>query len=278
VKLLRRKKLGRRTLLRGVAAGGAVAVGLPLLEAMVDTHGEALADGSAFPTRFMTWFWGNGIVPALWTPSDTGEIWQLSEELAPLANVQPYVRLLNGFDNRAPELLSHHEGMTIFNGYPFRDGDALGPFLSNAGGPTIDQLIADVPGMGDCTPIRSVQLGVSKRESTNDLGTTLHNLSHRGYLQPLPPQHYPKDVWAQLFGSFTPPGDPQRPLRIGVLDAVRAQVTKLRQRVGSADAARLDAHLDGLRELEVKIEALPPACQSPPEPSDAENNLDVGGV
>ena len=40
--------LSRRAVLRGALAGGAVAtVGLPLFEAMLNSHGTALADGNA---------------------------------------------------------------------------------------------------------------------------------------------------------------------------------------------------------------------------------------
>ena len=57
---MRSRSIKRRTMLRGILGASAVSVGLPLLEAMLDSHGEALADGSPLPLRFGVWFWGNG--------------------------------------------------------------------------------------------------------------------------------------------------------------------------------------------------------------------------
>ena len=67
-----RRTIDRRTMLRGVLGGAAVAVGLPLLEISLDDHGTALADGGALPVRFGTWFWGCGMNPDRWTASPTG--------------------------------------------------------------------------------------------------------------------------------------------------------------------------------------------------------------
>ena len=62
---LKRRTLARRTFLRGAA--GAV-LGLPLLEAMLGSTGEAHADGTPIPKRFVLFFFGNGVRLARWTP------------------------------------------------------------------------------------------------------------------------------------------------------------------------------------------------------------------
>lgn len=260
-----------------MAGGASAAVALPLLEAMLDQHGEALADGNALPVRFMSWFWGNGIIPSRWTPTGQGATYTLSQELLPLANVKDYVTVLTGFDSQVAPFtkITHHEGMSIFSGYNNRDIGQGPGFFSNAGGRTIDQLVADVPGVGDCTPFSSLQLGVSKKLSTADYGTTMHNMSHRDYLQPLPPDHDPKNVWTRLFDMFDA-SDPNVPHRRSVLDLVRGQVAKLKNRLGAADIARLDAHLEGLDELQKKIDAAPPVCMIPTQPT--VDNVEVGGT
>ena len=51
-------RLSRRTVLRGMLGGAGVALGLPLLDVMLDERGEALANGSPLPTRFGLWWWG----------------------------------------------------------------------------------------------------------------------------------------------------------------------------------------------------------------------------
>jgi hypothetical protein len=262
-----------------MAGGLSAVVALPVLEAMLDQHGEALAGGAGRTVRFMTWFWGNGfgMDDSRWTPSGTGPDYSLNTDMAPLTNVRDQLTVLTGFNSHVDPItkITHHEGMSIFSGYNNADIGQGEGFFSNAGGPTIDQLIADV--VGEATPIRSVQVGVSKRPSTVDFGTTMHNLSHRGYLQPLPAEWYPRAMWTSVFGSFTPPDDAHRPLRLSVLDLVRDQTTKLKQRLGQADIIRLDAHLDGVSLLEKKISTLPPACERPTEPTSAQNNVDIDG-
>ena len=48
---MKRYQLSRRTMLRGAAGGTTVALALPLLEAMLNTHGTAMADGTDLPRR-----------------------------------------------------------------------------------------------------------------------------------------------------------------------------------------------------------------------------------
>src|ERR1700749_4430097 len=61
--------IGRRRVLRGMLAGGAVSVGLPILGCMLDPNGEAFAaTGAPIPLRFSTWFWGLGFGEGAWVP------------------------------------------------------------------------------------------------------------------------------------------------------------------------------------------------------------------
>src|SRR5688500_13254509 len=50
----------RRTVLRGMLGGTALALPIPVLDSMLNTHGTAFADGTALPKFFMKYFWGNG--------------------------------------------------------------------------------------------------------------------------------------------------------------------------------------------------------------------------
>ena len=68
----KKHRLDRRTLLRGTVGGGAFAVGLPLLEAMLTGNGDALAQGAPLPRRFVSWFFGNGVNLDLFEPDAPG--------------------------------------------------------------------------------------------------------------------------------------------------------------------------------------------------------------
>ncbi len=258
--------LSRRAALRGILAGGAATmVGLPMLEAMLNSNGTALANGDQIPQRFVTYFFGNGFILYRFKPAATGPNYPLSEQLAPLAPVQDYCHVITDMDNRCEKTITHHEGMTIFNGYTF---DHQGGLTSYAGGPTIDQVIADAIEERVVTPVKSIQTGVSRELSYMDGGTTMHSLSHRGSTQALPPEFNPQAVWNTLFGGFTPMNDPSGPLRLSVLDAVKSQTEALKKRLGTKDIQRLDAHLEGVNELQKKIEAVPPLCVPPAIPSE----------
>jgi hypothetical protein len=153
--------------------------------------------------------------------------------------------------------------MTIFNGYTMAQLQGL---FSKAGGPTIDQVIASK--IAQNTAIPSVHVGISRRLSVMDSGTTMHYLSHKGTEEPQPPEFNPQAVWNALFNSFTPPEDPSGKLRVSVLDAVRDNTAQLKKRLGVKDNQRLDAHLEGISTLEKKIKALPPICTKPGMPTE----------
>jgi Protein of unknown function (DUF1552) len=265
---LRNFKLSRRTVLRGLAGGAAVSVALPPLEAMMNTNGTAYANGDGLPLRFISFFWGNGVILDRFEPSVTGPGWELTEELAPFAAVKSYVSVLTGLENHCSMQITHHEGMTAFSGYSFAPSGGPG-FSSSFGGPTIDQLIADAIAARVTTPIRSMQVQCSKGFSPADSGPTATTISVRGEpgnLTPLYAQSNPAAVWQSIFGEFVPQPDDSA-LRLSILDAVRADADRLRPKLGTIDNQRLDAHFQGLSELEQKIMAMPPTCALPSQPT-----------
>lgn len=265
---LRKLKLSRRTVLRGLAGGAAVSVALPPLEAMLNANGTAYANGDGLPLRFLSFFWGNGVVLDRFEPSVVGPAWDLTEELQPFAGVKEHVSVLTGIMNRCANQITHHEGMTAFSGYTFEPSGGPG-FSSNFGGPTIDQLVADAIAARVTTPIRSMQVQCSKGFSPADNGTTASTISVRGTpgsLTPLYPQANPVSVWQSIFGEFVPQPDDSA-LRLSILDAVRDDADRLRPRLGTIDNQRLDAHFDALSELEQKIVAMPPTCDLPATPT-----------
>ena len=129
--------LSRRTMLRGMIGSAAVALALPPLEAMLNSHGTAFANGDALPRRFMTWFFGNGVRLDQWTPKGQGPGYGLTDELAPLKDVRDYCSILSGFNNKAGYgRRGHHDGIAgCFSGHPFIEIDPMGaPYASKFGG------------------------------------------------------------------------------------------------------------------------------------------------
>lgn len=259
--------LSRRAMLRGLAGGTLATVGLPVFEAMLDSNGEALAGGAPLPKRFLTYMFGNGVQLPRWVPSTTGTAYTLSEQLLPLAPVKSYCSVLSGFRNKIPPI-THHEGMAgMWSGHPYVE---TGGLESHFGGPSIDQVAADILAPG--TPFRSIEIGVSKRRSQNE-GPTMEFMSHRASDQPNPPKYNPRVLWDVLFndGVVT---DVTRPHRVSVLDAVKGDIDRLKLRLGAFDRARLDSHLTSVSELQAQIGAVA-ACSPVTEPT--EDNVDSGG-
>jgi len=147
---MRTTMLRRRTLLRGMLGASGVAVGLPLLEAMLDAHGEAHADGTSLPLRFGVWFWGNGTQPGAWAPATQGAGWEATGLLSGLAAVKSYVNVVSGGVLPVPGVNNPHvEGAVgiLAAGNPLLHDSYSGQsddwnFLT-VPSPSVDQVAAD---------------------------------------------------------------------------------------------------------------------------------------
>ena len=258
--------LSRRAVLRGLARGSAVALALPPLQAMFNNSGTAYACDGILPVRFGLWFWGNGNLPDRWTPTGTGsgDAWSLSDQLAPLLAHKSKLCIPTGLACKLPNTSPHGSGLAgILTATPrLESGES-----SKLGGPTIDQVIANA--VGGETIYRSIQTAATDTSGESWNGPDSRN----------PAETDPYAVYARLFGdTFVAPGedgivDPRLGLRRSALDAVMDDIQALSARVGVEDRARLDQHLTGVRELELRlarIEEDPPdleSCERPEAPT-----------
>lgn len=256
------KVLNRRTVLRGLLATGAgISVPLPLLEAMLNGNGTALAaTGEALAPLYVTWFFGNGSLPGSWKPASTGAgtAWQLTSQLAPLSEVKSHLTVVSGL-----------QGALVVSGVEHPTGSAAAttgtPLNGNSvRGRSIDQVVADIIA-GD-SPFKSLELGVTPA-TPGGPQDSLHSVSHRGPAARNDPEFEPQAVFDRLFKDYAPPmeGDPAaeeaaRLARVkkSVLDAVLADGAALQQRLGMNDRQRVEAHLDGIREIEGRLQTMPP--------------------
>ena len=244
-----RNGISRRTVLRGVLAGGAsVIVPLPRLGGMLNGNGTAYADGAALPVRFGFWFFGNGIIPSRWVPNSTGvgDAWTLSEQLAPLLAVKPWLSVITGTDVKVADSAAHASFPACA-----LSGATNGSKTTLL--PTIDQVIAQLIGKGTTFPT-GIHLGIGNSSGGTALGDTM---SFSGPNQPNPPNFSPTKVFQQLmqFANTSTPAapDPELLREKMVLDAVNTQAGALRTKLGSEDQQRLDRHLEGIQELQTQI-------------------------
>jgi hypothetical protein len=266
---MKTKPLDRRTVLKGaLATGAAVTIPLPLLEAMLNENGTALAQtGAALSPLYVTWFFGNGSLPGRWKPTatGTGTAWALSPQLQPLAEVKSYLTVISGL-----------EGKLVVGGNEHPTGSAAAttaaPLNGNAvRAKSIDQVVADVISAG--AAYRSLEVGVTPA-TPNGSPDSLHSVSHRGPNARNDAEYDPKAVFNRLFmGSTTPPntgtggtggtgGSPNDQaaklarVRKSVLDCILQDGSNLKQRLGATDQQRVEAHLESIRAIERRLDTM----------------------
>jgi hypothetical protein len=255
-------RLSRRTMIKGMLGTGVVTLGLPLLDVMLDSHGEAQADGSPLPLRFGLFWWGNGNVPELWNPTGVGAGYQLSEQTAALESVKDDLTFVTGMAVKVQNIGPHSSG---------RAGLLTG--RQEAGGGTgyktmtFDQRVAAEIGTDTAFPsLESTLLGGS--------------VTAQGEFTPMQPARTPHELFAKVFNEdFIPPGASTGPspallARRSVLDAVFEDANRLGTRVSARDKIRIEEHMDSVRAIEERLYQLqinPPnmeACVAPDEPPD----------
>src|SRR6476660_3291674 len=100
-----RLRMSRRALLKGLtAAGSQIAVGLPPLVSMFNSHGTAYAADTVekpIESRFVLWFNGNGIPARDCIPAEECAHYAMPPCLSPLAPHRHDFHVLSGVDNAA---------------------------------------------------------------------------------------------------------------------------------------------------------------------------------
>ncbi len=268
--ILDKLRVSRRFALQGAVGGIGVSLWLPVLESMCNDNGTAFAQGEPLPTSFGIFFRGNGHYPTDWTPTGTGDSWELPKNLEAFAGLKGDMTYVTGLDMLNAVFKGHGWGVV----YVLAGGDGnLCMVTSDIDRdptkmferseatqylPTIDQLIADA--IHTTEPFKSLETGVLPYRGLN-MGTVGDNLAHRGPYDFLPPERDPTRLFNTLFQAAPPvdggsPGTPidiSNAMRKSVLDAVLEDANRLKGAVGSVDAQRIDAHMEHLRELELSL-------------------------
>jgi hypothetical protein len=291
-------RMHRRSFLRG--AGG-VAVGLPVLECMLNGNGTAFAGGSSLPKRYAILFAGQSIGGDNWAknasriagqnvtedghfiaPLEEGPGYTLTTPLLPLAGLEDDFSVVSNmripYDGTAdPSNIDMIPPGGAFRGF---HGGVKSPLLSgvrstsssySANGITSDQVIANMHG-GESMVFRA-------QPSFYLAGYSFagrQNISYSGPNTPVEAQHSPQNAFMSLFGNFTPDNEADLAIldftlrsRRSVLDLITSKRQRVLGQVGSADRIRLERHYDELRDLEMRISAIDPgdgACQKLDDP------------
>jgi hypothetical protein len=243
-------------------ASGGLAVALPLM---------AHADPAPAPKRFVFCYQPNGVYVPQWSPTAgaTESDFTMGPIHQSLVPYKQHLLFLSGLDmkvavNGAGE--QHQRGIgAVLTGSKINTGNFVGNDGTKAGwgsSISLDQQLVSLIGQ---TRVPSLQLGINAKE--RDVSGCV---SYAGANQPLLPQNDPRVTFRNLFSEVGAPVDEVEKIRrrrASVLDAVLAQISSLKTRVGTAEKARLDAHFTKVRDLETRLTALPPgSCVTPSEP------------
>lgn len=265
------KDMTRRRLLRGLLGGGAVAVGLPILDCVLNDNGDAFAAGAPLPTRFGTWFWPCGLGERDWRPKVAGKDYDLPQEMEALKPFKDKVNLFSGsqifLDGVANQ--THFTGV---QGYMTGRVTSSGEYFSS-----IDGIIAE-------------QIG--KRSRFKSLVAVVDGDPKASWTAfasgKVPAEPSPVALYKRIFGPgytdpnaahFTP--DPEAMASKSVLSAISDERATLNRNLGATDKQKLDYYFTALRSLEQQLEIqlqkpTPlPSCTMSTEPRDDGEALSI---
>lgn len=290
------KQLPRRTFLRGL---GGVAIALPLLEVMKTS--SATAATGTIPKRYVFFYGGistgtytsGGGTGDMMVPATLGAGYDITPSLQPVGDfdVAPHVSVVSGLkipwgDGAAlpsgGRTAKFHFATVTPQLSGYRNADRNLP----PGGPTSDQVIAAAIGEGltDPSPLVYRVQPVTYVGSSSGGGIT-GRISWKsdgsGGVTGVDPIVSPKLAFDSLFGNFQDTGASDEAIaqaefelrrRKSVLDLVRNRTEKLLPLLGKTDKVRLEQHFDEIRQLELKLAAIPPvsqgSCEKPVHPGE----------
>jgi hypothetical protein len=262
------RHMERRTFIRGMGAS----LALPFLDAMVPAGRLRGAVAAEPPTRLVAIEMVHGAAGSnewgatqnLWAPAAVGPSFDLTPSaLLPLDPWREHLTIVSNTDVRMAEAFQPNE----IGGDHFRSSAV---FLTQQHpkqtegsdvyvGKSLDQIHATR--FGQDTPLPSMQLCI---ENINQSGGCAYgytcvytdSISWASPTEPLPVIRDPRVAFEQLFGAGGTAEERARRRRTSasILDYVTGRISELERQLGPNDRERLDRYLQGVRELERRIQ------------------------
>ncbi len=257
--IVTRNALSRRTLLRGAG----IALGLPLLDAMVPALTAARNSAAKPVCRMGVVYVPNGIIMDRWTPATEGAGFELTPILSPLAPFKNQLLVMSG--------LAHHNGNPLGDG-PGDHARAGATFLTGVHpkktdgadlhcGVSVDQIAAKE--LGKYTQLASLEVSLEAGGTAGgcDSGYSCaysNTISWRSPTTPAPMEPNPRAVFERLFGDGDSTDPKVRAARRqedrSILDFVRDDIARLQTGLGARDRSKLEQHTDAIRDIERRIQ------------------------
>jgi len=255
--LILKKAIPRRTFLRGTGA----ALALPLLDAMT----PALAQETKRPIRMAFMQMPNGIfnLNNEWTPKTEGANFEMTRTLKPVEAHRENMVVLSGLDQQQAAGLDGEVGGDHPRACTAWLTGTHAKMTSGAdirAGVSVDQIAAKE--FGKYTQLASLEVGLESAEIVgaceSAYGCAYYNtIAWRNETTPLPMENRPRAMFERMFGDGGT--DPKVRLAIrredqSILDAVNADIKRLRTKVGGTDRSKIDQYLEAIRDVERRIQ------------------------
>ncbi len=257
--MLTQKALARRSFLRGAG----VAMALPFLDAMVPAM-KATGLSAANPAVRMGFVYvPNGIISKGWLPSKVGTGYEFMSSMKPLEPFREKMLVLSNLMQNGGRALGDGAGDHARAGaswltgvHPKRTGGA-----DIRAGISADQVAARE--LGNKTQFGSLEIGLEEPNLAGDCDSGYscaytNTISWRTPTTPNPMEVNPRAVFERLFGDGETT-DPKSRLKVlrenrSLLDFVRGDVARLEPTLGARDKTKLDEYLEGIRDIERRIQ------------------------
>lgn len=255
-----RRSIPRRAVLRGA---GAIALGLPWLEAMEPTLGQrVLARApSESPQRFVACCATLGFHTPFLFPKQEGTGYELTPYLKKLKDHRDQFTLVSGLSHPNQQGNNGHASELTWLTSAQRPG--LAGFKNSI---SIDQLIAD-------------RIGIETRFPSLVLSTSGRSMSWTSSGVEIPGMRSPQKLFAALFINGTEDDVDQELSKLGrsrsILDTVSGRAQELHEKIGHEDRRKLDEYLSAVRDLELRLQQSQDWVKRPKPAVDAEQPKDV---
>ncbi len=244
-------RLSRRAVIRGA---GTIAIGLPWLECMEDDVKAQAAPATA--QRFVGVYQPGGTVIDKWRPTGSESAPVYGTILAPLEPVKDKLIVVDGLEMKSAIGEQHQSGMVAFlTGAVQAVAQKYSASRPGADSASLDQIIASKISK-NVKPMASLQVAVRwATGKSHGLLSPINALNFEDTTAnaPMPPRLEPSEIWTALFGRLSPMTatmDEALLRKKSILDFVDKRYTALATRMGASDRAKLEDHLDKIREIE----------------------------
>jgi hypothetical protein len=257
--IITKKSLPRRTFLRGLGT----TLALPMLDAMMPAMAATGVNAAKPAVRLGFVYVPNGIIQKSWLPAKTGAGFDFAPTMKPLEPFRDKLLVLSNLMQNGGRALGDGAGDHARAGASWLTG--VHPKRTEGSdiraGISADQIAARE--LGKDTQLGSLEIGLEEPTLAGSCDTGYscaytNTISWRTPTTPNPMEINPRAVFERLFGDGDTT-DPAARLKLmkedrSILDFIRGDVARLEPGLGSRDKSKLAEYLDGIRDIERRIQ------------------------